>query len=139
MPAWAVTSVNSIGPEGRTGLGLGDGEAAATSSLGWAAVGAFEEVSLQAETRHTRQTRRQYVSIIFLTRKKCGFPLPRGEMFIEMSIDNSPGAVRRSGTQLDLYCSSNAPLLRTSSEFFFFNDTATTEIYTLSLHDALPI
>src|SRR3989442_477479 len=25
------------------------------------------------------------------------------------------------------------------SDFFFFNDTATTEIYTLSLHDALPI
>src|SRR2546430_5594013 len=25
------------------------------------------------------------------------------------------------------------------SRFFFFNDTATTEIYTLSLHDALPI
>src|SRR2546430_16350744 len=25
------------------------------------------------------------------------------------------------------------------SIFFFFNDTATTEIYTLSLHDALPI
>src|SRR5258707_7816087 len=26
-----------------------------------------------------------------------------------------------------------------SPVFFFFNDTATTEIYTLSLHDALPI
>src|SRR3712207_8153324 len=26
-----------------------------------------------------------------------------------------------------------------SKFFFFFNDTATTEIYTLSLHDALPI
>src|SRR2546430_13308090 len=26
-----------------------------------------------------------------------------------------------------------------SSSYFFFNDTATTEIYTLSLHDALPI
>src|SRR2546430_9844994 len=26
-----------------------------------------------------------------------------------------------------------------ASIFFFFNDTATTEIYTLSLHDALPI
>src|SRR2546430_12543733 len=26
-----------------------------------------------------------------------------------------------------------------NSSFFFFNDTATTEIYTLSLHDALPI
>src|SRR5256885_17247580 len=28
---------------------------------------------------------------------------------------------------------------RTCSLLFFFNDTATTEIYTLSLHDALPI
>src|SRR3989442_6054124 len=28
---------------------------------------------------------------------------------------------------------------RVGSIFFFFNDTATTEIYTLSLHDALPI
>src|SRR5256885_12905932 len=33
------------------------------------------------------------------------------------------------------------PLVRAImvSSFFFFNDTATTEIYTLSLHDALPI
>src|SRR5437899_10108098 len=30
-------------------------------------------------------------------------------------------------------------ILSSSSLFFFFNDTATTEIYTLSLHDALPI
>src|SRR3712207_9125096 len=30
-------------------------------------------------------------------------------------------------------------ILCTISFFFFFNDTATTEIYTLSLHDALPI
>src|SRR5438876_3772745 len=29
--------------------------------------------------------------------------------------------------------------LTLASFFFFFNDTATTEIYTLSLHDALPI
>src|SRR5947208_14527259 len=28
---------------------------------------------------------------------------------------------------------------RSLFSFFFFNDTATTEIYTLSLHDALPI
>src|SRR5256885_7106886 len=33
----------------------------------------------------------------------------------------------------------HAPLLFFSCVFFFFNDTATTEIYTLSLHDALPI
>src|SRR2546425_3773405 len=30
-------------------------------------------------------------------------------------------------------------LRRVAFAFFFFNDTATTEIYTLSLHDALPI
>src|SRR3712207_7603000 len=29
--------------------------------------------------------------------------------------------------------------MREKDVFFFFNDTATTEIYTLSLHDALPI
>src|SRR5256885_11098445 len=29
--------------------------------------------------------------------------------------------------------------MRWRRDFFFFNDTATTEIYTLSLHDALPI
>src|SRR3989475_13249684 len=28
---------------------------------------------------------------------------------------------------------------RVTIDYFFFNDTATTEIYTLSLHDALPI
>src|SRR2546429_1504902 len=31
------------------------------------------------------------------------------------------------------------PALSSCIDFFFFNDTATTEIYTLSLHDALPI
>src|SRR2546429_6923156 len=35
--------------------------------------------------------------------------------------------------------SSDSKRLRLLSFFFFFNDTATTEIYTLSLHDALPI
>src|SRR5256885_11049286 len=33
----------------------------------------------------------------------------------------------------------SSPCIRTNRIFFFFNDTATTEIYTLSLHDALPI
>src|SRR5260370_39413459 len=33
----------------------------------------------------------------------------------------------------------DAPLSTAHHFFFFFNDTATTEIYTLSLHDALPI
>src|SRR2546421_3439265 len=34
---------------------------------------------------------------------------------------------------------SNRPQCSRLSVLFFFNDTATTEIYTLSLHDALPI
>src|SRR5207245_11815505 len=38
-----------------------------------------------------------------------------------------------------LYFTSNFSLPPTTSPIFFFNDTATTEIYTLSLHDALPI
>src|SRR2546427_5282458 len=36
-------------------------------------------------------------------------------------------------------CSALSVLRRRCYSFFFFNDTATTEIYTLSLHDALPI
>src|SRR5215216_2318547 len=36
-------------------------------------------------------------------------------------------------------CSTWLPEVRSVSLLFFFNDTATTEIYTLSLHDALPI
>src|SRR5690348_18120208 len=38
-----------------------------------------------------------------------------------------------------LYVLVSVRLPRTFFFFFFFNDTATTEIYTLSLHDALPI
>src|SRR5260221_13286811 len=36
-------------------------------------------------------------------------------------------------------CGAVRSLAISSRIFFFFNDTATTEIYTLSLHDALPI
>src|SRR3989454_3913486 len=36
-------------------------------------------------------------------------------------------------------CCTERFVLATIYFFFFFNDTATTEIYTLSLHDALPI
>src|ERR1039458_6983779 len=42
---------------------------------------------------------------------------------------------RRKAPSVDKYNGLDNPQLC----FFFFNDTATTEIYTLSLHDALPI
>src|SRR3990167_289679 len=52
---------------------------------------------------------------------------PRSDLFLN-------GAVRSEEHTSELQSQSNlvCPL-------FFFNDTATTEIYTLSLHDALPI
>src|SRR4029079_4885313 len=43
----------------------------------------------------------------------------------------------RSASFVSLYCNALASVVLFF--FFFFNDTATTEIYTLSLHDALPI
>src|SRR2546430_13876105 len=49
---------------------------------------------------------------------------------------------QRTPTRRSTVCSSRSSTLRTRGpypRFFFFNDTATTEIYTLSLHDALPI
>ncbi|EOA08338.1 exodeoxyribonuclease III (xth) [Pediococcus acidilactici D3] len=51
---------------------------------------------------------------------------------------------RNAGWRIDYFICSNAllPPVKDSQilpEIFFFNDTATTEIYTLSLHDALPI
>src|SRR2546429_718746 len=44
--------------------------------------------------------------------------------------------MRCDSNDVNVYCST-ARMRRFL--FFFFNDTATTEIYTLSLHDALPI
>src|SRR5258708_3026365 len=38
-----------------------------------------------------------------------------------------------------VFCFKKKNYIVSLSLFFFFNDTATTEIYTLSLHDALPI
>src|SRR5437762_12093351 len=40
---------------------------------------------------------------------------------------------------MSVICVCCLPFLLSFFFFFFFNDTATTEIYTLSLHDALPI
>src|SRR5688572_32986528 len=48
----------------------------------------------------------------------------------------TPGTIRSSPTSPFPSPKCGDPL---SFSFFFFNDTATTEIYTLSLHDALPI
>src|SRR5688572_19077096 len=46
---------------------------------------------------------------------------------------------RDSGVTLIVVTHAREVAQRMGRVFFFFNDTATTEIYTLSLHDALPI
>src|SRR5256885_8825646 len=54
-----------------------------------------------------------------------------------MSVENIPTPYgRKPGPLVD---SRHRIPLASGIPFFFFNDTATTEIYTLSLHDALPI
>src|SRR2546430_1744885 len=62
--------------------------------------------------------------------------------------DVSPEHLDRKSTRLNsshsqisyaVFCLKTKHVLYVSCVFFFFNDTATTEIYTLSLHDALPI
>ena len=44
-----------------------------------------------------------------------------------------------TGEAWEKMCGIDGVVMRCVLFFFFFNDTATTEIYTLSLHDALPI
>src|ERR1022692_2778545 len=62
-----------------------------------------------------------------------GPAMMRGVLRCEPLGSGTPGLVRQSETSCRR--SGLIPCLF----FFFFNDTATTEIYTLSLHDALPI
>src|SRR6266487_3268531 len=53
---------------------------------------------------------------------------------------SGPGrALRRRSEYLERISRWRNTLFRRTPSLFFFNDTATTEIYTLSLHDALPI
>src|SRR6185312_8833797 len=54
---------------------------------------------------------------------------------LELGLKN----VTLTRTKYGYFAGSNFPINPKLFIFFFFNDTATTEIYTLSLHDALPI
>src|ERR1051326_5973497 len=57
MPASAVTSVNSIGPEGRGGVGLGDGDAVTAISAGAWACGVTLAADLQPQIKATKENR----------------------------------------------------------------------------------
>src|SRR5215203_6723876 len=62
-------------------------------------------------------------------------PVIAGDSF-EM---DAVGALRLSPLRRGLAIDSTVDIFTFYVPHFFFNDTATTEIYTLSLHDALPI
>src|ERR1035438_2446676 len=62
-------------------------------------------------------------------------PVALGPFFCPLGPPRPRATPRRRGPQAKRF---HGPA-RLPNFFFFFNDTATTEIYTLSLHDALPI
>src|SRR4051795_2309108 len=80
-------------------------------------------------------------AVFCLKKKKASTMILSNEMTI-LVIDRTAVRLPR---QYSLLCSSLDTILAlphaltARSVVFFFNDTATTEIYTLSLHDALPI
>src|SRR5215475_10979572 len=74
------------------------------------------------------QSRENLVCRLLLEKKK--------NTALMMALPSPNTSYSSLSSAIDLLCSSFVYKL---SSFFFFNDTATTEIYTLSLHDALPI
>jgi len=85
MPAWADTSVNSTGPDGRGGVGLGDGDGAWFEISTTGAAGAVGAGCLQAET--IRKLKRQKISKHRLIYKFVFL----SEIFVTPSFSFSPG------------------------------------------------
>src|SRR6476661_764522 len=90
----------------------------------------WREIKVRSEERFSRNAETDLVCRLLLEKKKKtgrGRTLP------------APFAGRRSAPRGSSPCGQRARSSARSASGFFFNDTATTEIYTLSLHDALPI
>src|SRR5215510_2950643 len=71
--------------------------------------------------------------------KNTGKPWPNTKATLFWARHGRFTPPRRTGARTDMFLATNLPNLSASFFFFFFIDTPTTEIYTLSLHDALPI
>src|ERR1039458_1572486 len=88
------------------------------------------------------QSLRHLVCRLLLEKKKNKHNTISWSPLLDRIVRHAPPRVCRSLPRACYACSprSYTPVIRCSFFlFFFFNDTATTEIYTLSLHDALPI
>src|SRR6266478_2092984 len=94
-----------------------------------ACTGRFAAASPDRKSTRLNSSHSQISYAVFCLKKKKKFRLVVGRAKIKASEE-------RALLPLDSLC-----LLSRAADpaFFFFNDTATTEIYTLSLHDALPI
>ena len=64
------------------------------------------------------------ILIVFLAKRRAAMITEEGDNWVRLVKNNKRTLVKHK---------------RNLVKIFFFNDTATTEIYTLSLHDALPI
>src|SRR5256712_644428 len=71
--------------------------------------------------------------------KKQRLVLIDGHSLVYRAFFALPSLTDREGNVVNAAYGFTSMLLLALQELFFFNDTATTEIYTLSLHDALPI
>src|SRR5688500_11996655 len=69
MPAWVVTSVYSTGPDGRGGVGLGEGDAIATCSVDVLATGAAGGGCLHAPSDTTQIKRHKASHRLHRSRK----------------------------------------------------------------------
>src|SRR6478672_8016339 len=99
------------------------------SAPGWATGCSAGVALLRRSEEHTSelQSRSDLVCRLLLEKKKHETAEPAVSVHVRRSdYVSDPGVRERMGTLEPEY-------------YFFFNDTATTEIYTLSLHDALPI
>src|SRR4051812_4137243 len=86
--------------------------------------------SFRSEERFSRNAETDLVCRLLLEKKK------KRRQSRRYCIGNTPRSSLYSPLSLHFPSAYPAP---STFFFFFFNDTATTEIYTLSLHDALPI
>src|SRR2546421_715000 len=117
------------------------------------ALGDLDRVQRSEEHTSELQSRSDLVCRLLLEKKKIArethelLPAHHRPHRITTEIDETRWSCspRRARLPISRVClrlgcrSSYFPVCRCAPCFFFFNDTATTEIYTLSLHDALPI
>src|SRR6267378_601483 len=100
--------------------------------------------STSRSEEHTSELRHVEISYaVFCLKKKKRRRYRAARRSLDSGADRKGQALRTQGARAcdrgRVRQDRRAPVLRLCPDGFFLNGTATTEIYTLSLHDALPI